>query len=210
MPGQLPRRAAASESRRRFAERAVRRCRAVFRPGGSVIVLVLERAPGRALTPRVLGKDRNEVHACTAGRTGWLRLPQKRASVPSSRRADSHVQFEIVFEALAAQLVARERPWFSMIVRMIRPRSSCSSSGVCAQPRSSSRVAPRAGDAEELLDRAVGLRHLDDLGVRRVSRPIGIDRHLIEVDRDRGQLAFDRVGLRALARRCARACSRCA
>src|SRR5262249_20108660 len=57
---------------------------------------------------------------------------------------------------------------------------------------------PEPAATEVLLDRAVLLRDLDELGVRRRVVAFGIDRHLVEVDRDSGQLAFDRVGLRRL------------
>ena len=88
---------------------------------------------------------------------------------------------------------------FSITVRMIRPSSSCSSSGVCAHARHQVIEAhPQAAAAEELLDRAVVLRDLDELGVRRRVVAFGIDRQLIEIDRDRGQLALDRVRLRRL------------
>ena len=81
----------------------------------------------------------------------------------------------------------------------MRPSSSCSSSGVCAHARHQVvEPHPQPATAHEFLDRAVVLRDLDELGVRRRVVAFGIDRQLIEVDRDRGQLAFDRVGLRRL------------
>src|ERR1051325_5514376 len=178
--------------------------RAAARPGfadariGDRFVLELTRLDAPELL-ELLGDDRDRGPDLDRRADRLVQAapePGQRALV-ESRRHD-HVEPEVFLERVALELLAPqlgilhdeaddEAEQQLLVLGSLRP---------CRQQIIEPDPQPAA--AEELLDRAVVLRNLDDLAVRRRVGALGIDRQLIEVDRDRREFALDRVGLRRL------------